>query len=611
MAISVLPEQVVNQIAAGEVIERPASVVKELVENALDAGARRVHIAIEEGGVRLVRVTDDGAGIAPHELALAFARHATSKLRDVEDLWAIQTLGFRGEALPSIASVARVALISRHTAEALGRRLEVVGGALSPSVECGAPVGTTVEVHDLFFNTPARRKFLKSASAETAHVAALISALAAIRPEVSFTLTCDGRQVLTTAGDGEMRETLGALLGRGAERQLLAVEGEGAGVKVRGFIGEPALSRANRSWELFAVNGRLVEARLLQVAVEKAYGGLLPLRRYPVALLGLEVDPAEVDVNVHPAKREVRFRREADLFPVVHQAVRTALDRQTLYRPVEVPPPAADPRPLRPALPLARVSPSTPSFAPGLALAFARGTPVEAPGTAVVAATPPPAVSAPGQVREGNAGGPPEVAAAEEPVELSYLGQYAQTYLIAEVPGALVLVDQHAAHERVIFDALVAGFRSGSALPVQTLLWPENVELTPAESAVLEEALPALQRLGFEVEPFGGRAVLVRALPVLLSRAGFREVLAEVAGESPATAAAGAGRRPVPYSLERLFQTFACRGAIKAGQRLAPAEAVALLEEWRASDHPWTCPHGRPVALRWSQGDVETAFLRK
>ncbi|MGE5509151.1 MAG: hypothetical protein ACM3RP_11795, partial [Chitinophagales bacterium] len=324
---------------------------------------------------------------------------------------------------------------------------------------------------------------------------------------------------------------------------------------------------------------------------EKAYAGLLPLRRYPVALLALTVDPAEVDVNVHPAKREVRFKREADLFPLVYQAVRTALERQALYRPVEVERPPVEPPPATSALPFT---------------GHPRPVPVAEPVLA-----PKPVPSASGQVRETGGDDAPIRADAAEPAGLAYLGQYAQTYLVAEVPGALVLVDQHAAHERVIFDALLAGYRAGRALPVQALLWPEKVELTPAEAATLDEALPALRMLGFEVEPFGGRTVLVRALPVLLSRVGLSEVLAEVAGDPAGGAAFGSGRRPVPFSLERLFQTFACRGAIKAGQRLAPAEAVALLEQWRASDQPWTCPHGRPVALRWSQGDVEALFFRK
>ncbi|HHW14424.1 MAG TPA: DNA mismatch repair endonuclease MutL, partial [Firmicutes bacterium] len=294
MAIALLSEEIINQIAAGEVIERPASVVKELVENSLDAGARRVQITVEGGGTALVRVTDDGEGIPPDEVELAFARHATSKLHGIGDLLALRTLGFRGEALPSIAAVARVTLITRQAAEPLGREVQVVGGTIVRSEECGAPPGTTVEVRDLFFNTPARRKFLKSEAAEAARIAALVTGLALTRPEVSFMLTSEGRTLLQTPGQGALGATLAALLGEGSTRRLLPVSAEREGLRVAGLIGTADLTRANRSWELFAVNGRLIENRTLQVAVEKAYGSLLPLHRYPVVHLRLEVDPAAV-----------------------------------------------------------------------------------------------------------------------------------------------------------------------------------------------------------------------------------------------------------------------------------------------------------------------------
>lgn len=567
MPITVLEEQVINQIAAGEVVERPASAVKELVENALDAGARRVQVTVERGGLGLLRVTDDGCGIAPGEVELAFARHATSKLQRVEDLWSLATLGFRGEALPSIAAVAEVTLTTRPPDLPLGRQVVVVGGESRGTRECGAPAGTTVEVRELFFNTPARRKFLKSEAAEGSRLANLLTGLALVRPDVAFTLVSEGRTVFSTAGDGDLRETFARLLGHQSLAKLVPVAGGRGDLTISGFVAAPELTWANRAWELFAVNGRLIESRLLQTATERAYAGHLPVRRYPVALLRLTVDPAQVDVNVHPAKREVRFRREGDLFQLVHQAVSAALGTQPLYRPVSAPSAAVE------AVP----TPLDLDWSPS--------------ATSRVA--------------------PDHVAEQPEPTSesaLRYLGQLGASYLVGETPEGLVLVDQHAAHERVIFDALRAGREAGVALPVQHLLWPMQVDLAPAEAELLEEITPALTSLGFALEPFGGRSILLRSVPVLLTGIDLRQVLADLMAEGET----GSPVRRTPALLpERLLQRLACRAAVKAKHPLAPAEATALLEQWHASTQPWTCPHGRPVALRWSFAEVAAAFLRR
>ncbi|MGE5553157.1 MAG: DNA mismatch repair endonuclease MutL [Betaproteobacteria bacterium] len=585
MPIAVLSENVINQIAAGEVVERPSSVVKELVENALDAGARRIQVTLERGGVGLVRVTDDGEGIPPDEVELAFSRHATSKLRRIEDLWDLRTLGFRGEALPSIAAVARVTLTTRQTEQPLGRRIEVTGGSLGPVREYGAPVGTTVEVRDLFFNTPARRKFLKSEAAETSRVAALLTGFAAAHPEVAFTLVTEGRTVLTTPGTGNLRETLAILLRlEPSEELLLPVLGHGGGLNVSGYAASASFTWSNRAWELFSVNGRLVESRLLQAAVEKAYAGLLPLRRFPVVFLHLTIDPGLVDVNVHPAKREVRFRREQELFQTAQQVVARALSTQPLCRTAAPPENCLYPvqAVAEASLPFEARRPSSPL----------ENSPIPAP-----------------QV-EGQTATATALAPISDRQPLRYLGQLAASYLVCEMAAAgLVLVDQHAAHERVIFDALQSSLASGAGLPVQHLLWPTQVELSPVEAGLLPDLLPVLSGLGFVIEPFGGRSILVRSVPVLLSGLDFRALLAELVEEGRHSAA-GTGRSPALLA-QRCLERLACRAAVKANQPLSAEEAAALLEQWQSSGQPWTCPHGRPVALRWTLTDIAAAFLRR
>lgn len=583
MSIALLSDEVINQIAAGEVIERPASVVKELVENALDAGARRVQITVERGGIALLRVTDDGQGIASDEVELAFARHATSKLRSIGDLQELQTLGFRGEALPSIAGVAQVTLTTRQAGEPLGREVRLSGGTILRSEECGAPAGTTVEVRNLFFNTPARRKFLKSEGAEAARIAALVTGLAVTRPDVAFTLVSEGRTLLQTPGQGDLRETLTRLLGEDSPQRLLPVEVERGGLRLGGLIGKAELTRANRAWELFAVNGRLVENRTLQVATEKAYGSLLPLHRYPVVHLRLELDPAEVDVNVHPAKREVRFRRESEVFGVVYQGVKEALGlAQPLYRPA--PPRHQDRLLLRPAserLPQVR----------SLAAAEAASSYAEAAAVLTVAPEAP-------AVRETHAATSPG---------WRYLGQLAASYLVGETGDGLVVVDQHAAHERVLYEALRSSLDRAAPLPVQNLLLPQQVELDPVEAETFEVARPLLESLGFLLEPFGGRTVLIRAVPMLLAQADLHGLLADL-GE----AGLYGGRPPGKAALREAFlPRLACRAAVKAGQPLASAAALALFEQWQACSEPWTCPHGRPVALQWPLKELEASFLRR
>jgi DNA mismatch repair protein MutL len=591
--VRLLSEEVANKIAAGEVVERPASAVRELVENALDAEASQVRVETAGGGLELVRVADDGWGMDKDDCLLALERHATSKIAAAEDLFRISTLGFRGEALPSLAAVCRLSIVSRRRQDTAATFVRAEGGEVRETGPCGRAPGTTVEAAELFFNTPARRKFLSSPAREAALISETLSRYAMAHPRVRFRLESAGRSVLNLPPAATRRERLAACLGRRLAAELICAhrEAEGPlglapGVELEAFLAPPELSRASARQALFFLNGRPIRDRLLFHALMRAYEGLLTSGRYPVALLFLRVDPAAVDVNVHPAKAEVRFRDHRRLGDLLARALRGCLECE-LKRPARIyllEEPPAEPRVAEPpAAQLAWPSPAAPGEAP-----------------------PPPASPA-AAAREGQPSRPATWEAAAGAEELVLIGQFRASYLLCQAGGDLLIIDQHAAHERVLFEELEAAAASGSPA-VQELLFPAVVELDARQARTLEANAQTLAEAGLVAEPFGGRSAAVKALPQALAggdaEALLRDVLDQL-GEGEGGGGSGGldGRR------HALLALLACKAAVKAGQPLSGAEAQALIFRLSSLKVPY-CPHGRPIMRRIPLEELARLFRR-
>jgi DNA mismatch repair protein MutL len=571
MHIRVLPPELASKIAAGEVVERPASVVKELVENALDADASRITVEIEACGVGQVRVSDDGRGIAAPEVELAFQRHATSKLQTTDQLESIATLGFRGEALPSIAAVSRLSLTTRTCEAEAGYQVQVEWGQLTRSSPQGCPPGTSVKVSDLFGNLPARRRFLKSNAAETSRVHDIVARYALAYADVRFQLIVDGRTVITTPGSGKARETLLELYGADVAASMLEVSGEDpeTGYRVDGFISPPGVNRANRTYMTFFINRRWVQSRMLSYALEEAYHGLLQDKRYPVSAINVGLPYQDVDVNSHPAKREVRLHHEGRVFSTLQKAVRAALIADSPVPQMRTP-----------------AGPSTGGLPPRAGVGpsfFSRG-----------------AFGGPRQDYYA----PPDAAAPRQyPSALKVVGQLKLTYVVAEGPEGMFLVDQHAAHERVLFDRIRrdAGQRSSLSQP---LLEPVTVELTPSQIEVLGKHADFLESYGFQVEVFGDNAYLLRSVPVILTTQDPGKSLLDVLD---LVAFEGLMRQREDI----MAASIACHSAIRAGKPLTESEMRALLEQLEGADNPHTCPHGRPTMIHFSSYHMEREFGRR
>ncbi len=594
--IQVLPPGLVNQIAAGEVVERPASVVKELVENALDAGAQAITVDVEQGGLTLVRVSDDGCGMDREDALVAIERHATSKLRDADGLAAIATMGFRGEALPAIASVSRLRLDTASEGGGLATRVEVEGGKILPVEEIARPRGTTVEVRDLFFNTPARRKFMRAAPTEAGHATEAVIRLALARPDVGFTLRSGGRLVLGSRPGADPADRAAQALGREAQRHLVAVEGGRGEVRVRGLVTSPDHSQATgRALYLF-VNGRYVRDRAAAHAVLRAFAGVLPPGRHPGGVLFVELPLGRVDVNVHPQKLEVRFADAREVHDALHCAVVEALRAASWLRR-----PAA--APARGANEVSLVGEAREEAAS--VLAWAREThPPDRSGAAIAPVAVPSAserLSFQALVEGG------EARAEGYFGSLRYVGQHARTYLLCEAPGGtLVVVDQHASHERMIFHRLIETFRK-RVIPVQPFLLPQIVTLPPATARALEAGLGDLARLGFEVESFGGDAFAVKGAPAALGRVELPALLADLAQQLEQVERTSA----IEDVFHDLLATMACHAAIRANEDLVPEEARALLDGLDGVDFNARCPHGRPVVFELALADLERRVGRR
>ncbi|HEU4400696.1 MAG TPA: DNA mismatch repair endonuclease MutL [Candidatus Polarisedimenticolia bacterium] len=575
--IRVLEESVANQIAAGEVVERPASVVKELVENALDAGASRIDIEVEQGGADLIRVSDDGCGMDPQDARLAFERHATSKIRRAGDLQAITSFGFRGEALPSIASVSRM-ILTTSTGAGGGTRVRL-GASNTPVAEpAGHPRGTTVEVAGLFANAPARRKFLRSVATETAHIADGIARLAAAHPAIAFSLKSGGRELLAWPAAPDHRERVAQIVGREDAADLLEVRrGVPPGMRVIGLASGPALHRSTTRDEYLYVNGRAIRDRRLLHAVQAAYATLLPRGRFPVLYLFLEIPPQDVDVNVHPAKSEVRFQRATAVHDLVRQALLDALGvARPFYRLAG--PGASDGRP--PA-----VRETTVDDAAGITATAADEAPRHGESTRETRSMQPTLVDA---------------------VPLAPLAQFRDSYILATSPDGLVIVDQHAAHERVLYERFLVQSRAGR-VERQRLLFPATVDLSPAQMQAFEGYASTLAAIGFGAAPFGEATLVIDEVPALLATGGVERLIRELLDEAlewPRT-------EGVERLRHRMVATAACHAAVTANHPLDPGRMSQILLDLMRTAQPMTCPHGRPALLRLSLEQIEKEFHRR
>jgi len=589
-----LPPELANQIAAGEVVERPASVVKELVENAVDAGATRIAILVEMGGKKLIRVEDDGEGMDPADARLAVERHATSKIARAEDLEAIRTMGFRGEALPSIASVSHFVLRTRRRESDSGTAIRVNGGIVASVAEVGMAPGTIVEAADLFYNLPARRKFLKSDVAETTQVSRMATQLALAHPAIGFTLMSGPRQLLRCSPTPTLEERFFQLYGERPD--LVPVAKDAGGLRIRGCVAALADQGPTRGVQQFFVNGRIVKDRTIAHAVIDAYAAATARERSPEAHLFIEMPPDAVDVNVHPTKAEVRFRHQSLVHEVVRRAVQDAIGGGSAPELRLAPTAGAD---------AGAVNVGLPSLLSGWTPAAAW----EAPRLGAQAGTPavqtPPAAGAPGQVAGVTGAHPPGFLAEIALKPLIPLGQFRSTFIIAVDDDGVAIIDQHVAHERVLYERLSARLTEG-ALESQRLLTPLIMEMPPeARSALLSHG-GELRRCGFEIDDFGPTSVRVDAMPALLGREQGMAALKALAEDLEGMA----GASPVHEHLKNMAATMACHAAVKANDPLTHEKMVHILEELRQTAYSTVCPHGRPVMLRISRREVEKNFQR-
>jgi len=555
MPIKVLESEVVAKIAAGEVVERPTSVVKELIENSLDAGASQIAVEARGGGVELIKVSDNGVGIPSSELELAFHRYATSKIGNLDDLEKISSLGFRGEALPSIAAVAEVEVLTQTSSETIGSYLHLRKGEVVRKESRARPQGTTITVRRLFRYLPARLKFLKSVNTENSHIAHLVSQYALAFPEVKFSLVLDKRPSLRTTGNGDLREVVNEIYGSEVAQRMLKVEQNDGSAKVGGLTSPPSLARSNRNYLSFFVNRRWVRSPLLIRATEEAYRGLLMDGKHPIAIINISLPTQELDVNIHPAKAQIKFCHEQAVFSSVQKAIEEALARTPIASSKTVPFSVSSGQWQSPRM----IMDNEPAF--------------------VVAKLP----------------------TMELPV-LRVLGQLANTYIIAEGPDGLYLIDQHAAHERILYDRISAQWTQ-KEVEVQGLLQPINIELSPREEETLRASKEFLTEFGFTIESFGDRSYVIRAIPALMARANVIEIISALLDNLTSKESTH------PWE-EKIAQSLACHGAIRAGQQLSNEEMRELIKQLEQTKQPRACPHGRPTMIHLSSHQLEKEFGR-
>jgi DNA mismatch repair protein MutL len=628
--IRILPDSLASKIAAGEVVERPASIVKELIENSIDAGSTRVDVAVESGGRRLIRVSDDGEGMVRDDALLAFERHATSKLQTPEQLSGILTLGFRGEALASIASVAKVRLRTQAAGDLAGTEIEIHGGRILKVRDIAFSKGTELEIRDLFFSVPARRKFLRSEATEGFHIANLVTHYALAHPNISMTLINNERETIAVTPVATLRERAYQLFGDRFIGDLIEVNRQDGEMRVRGFVSSPSATRSNRDSQFFFVNRRYVRDRLLARALSESYRAMMPSGCYPSAMLFVEVPPADVDVNVHPAKTEVRFLRVAIVGDMVRDAVRSAIGTAKAAAtpfgaarnepmPVREQPEAKSFTPIHPPLPsslppsldelrgafrLQAPSTTPPVEQPSMHLSFAPAPAIEPPASAV---EPTHRTGCLG-TRAGDGAGSllkPAENISLSSDEINPLGQLNNSFIVAVDRLGMLLIDQHVAHERILFEQHWSALKS-KRIDVQRLLLPETLDLTPAQAAGFDQLLPELEENGFELSRLSGRTVAINALPALLPAGASQSLLTELLD------AIEKERRGLSMDELRseIAASLACRAAIKINTPLTSEKMRWLIDRLLVVNNPATCPHGRPIVLRITQRDIERGFQR-
>lgn len=613
-----LDDNTINKIAAGEIVERPASVVKELVENSIDAGASIIEIEIKNGGRQLIKVTDNGCGMEHEDAILAIERHATSKIFVSDDLLNLRSLGFRGEALPSIASVSNFSLLTKTKAADCGTLIEIKAGVVKKVKQTGSPDGTTITVQDLFFNTPARLKYLKSIPTEAGNISEIVARMALGYPEISFRLQHQEYEMLFTSGNNNIYDTITAIFGKEFAKEMVAIKYEADGLKIHGYYGKPAIARTNRKYEIFYVNRRFVYSRLLSSAVEKAYHTLLPIARYPFVVLFLEIDPGLVDVNVHPAKYEVKFVDESTIYKAVYHTIHSSLKENSLlanwispedsYRQllnsngagktesVSAPKPVINPfssnnsnsNPVAPK----------PIYRDNLNIKYDSFEHTNEEVASVQEET-----------RTTTYNNETYDLGSAKGLDLSNIYIFPKTikntYILIQDGKGLLFIDQHAAHERIIYERLFQS--SNETLGTQSLLIPETVTLSYAQFKAIVERLKLFNDLGFELETFGGNTLIIRGIPVVLLDMDYKQIVLDLIEEYLSFKTF---KSPAEIK-EAFIITMACRTAIKAGDKISPIEIEGLIKDLFKCDNPYTCPHGRPTIFRMNYEELEKKFLRR
>lgn len=590
--IQILPDEVAHKIAAGEVIERPASVVKELVENSIDANSTQITVEIKAGGIEFIRVEDNGDGIPYDDLELAFQPHATSKIQTADELFSLYTLGFRGEALPSIASVAHLELFSRPADQNHGYKAALTQNG--PQIEpVGTPPGTAVEVRNLFYNVPARYKFLKTPAAERRRVIDVVTNLALAHPHIAFRLVTDGKTVLSTQGNGRLLDTILIIQGKNTAQELLEINSQFPWGTVQGYVGTPTLGKGNRRGQVFIMNGRVIQNTTIRAALEKAYQGMLPVRTYPTAVLVLDVNPKLVDCNVHPAKTEVRFADEQEIFRDVLSAVRSGVMRKNIAPSLEKKQVSSRPKPKPVVQAQLQWEPETWKFVDELLREYSpqqqttSTNPYQTPIAPTLEEDQSSMVQDTDDVRRFLLSG-------------RIIGQLHQSYILLEVPSGLWLLDQHIVHERILFERLQEAF-AHQTIHVQEIL-PELLEFSPKEAALVQDNLERLSSLGIELEEFGNNDFLLRAVPSLIShtKEGWKQDILRIID----------GMGEVQDWHDKTAVTLACKGAVKAGEFLDERAIRALLKDLAETENPFTCPHGRPIIVRLENDELLRRFGR-